>query len=115
MEKVRGVMLALEALERPYHLSINPPSLGGTAGPQETVDYILMLHSAGFLEKSPKTSTYRLSWAGHEFLESVRDPEIWRKTKDGANKLGSWSVGILAEIAKGFIRAKAAALGLPIG
>ena len=75
MEKVRSVMLALEKEEGPLILTLDMPAIEGTASPQETVEYILMLHSAGFLD-CPKRSVYRISWAGHEFLDSVRDPEI---------------------------------------
>ncbi len=53
-----------------------------------------------------------LTWQGHEFLENIRDPEIWRKTKAGAAKVGSFSLGIVGEIAKAAIVAKAQSLGL---
>ncbi|MBN8815296.1 MAG: DUF2513 domain-containing protein [Sphingomonas sp.] len=114
MDKVRGVMLALEAKTGPFVLTYDTPSMGGTDDGAETVEYIVLLHSGGFLE-STQRNVYRLSWAGHEFLDSVRDPEIWRQTKDGAAKIGSWSITLLGELAKGFLRAKAASLGLPIG
>lgn len=78
------------------------------------VGYIQLLLSGGLLESSQR-SVYRISWAGHEFLDSVRDPEIWRKTKDGATKVGSWSLKLLGEMATGFVRAKAVELGLPLG
>jgi hypothetical protein len=25
----------------------------------------------------------RLTWDGHEFLDAIRDPEVWRRTKEG--------------------------------
>lgn len=53
-----------------------------------------------------------LTWAGHEFLDNVRDPEIWRTTKSGAAKLGSYSIGLLADLAKAALTAKAKSLGL---
>jgi hypothetical protein len=28
----------------------------------------------------------RLTWQGHEFLETVRDPEVWARTKEGAKR-----------------------------
>jgi len=114
MDKVRGVMLAIEEMPGPFAMTHDTEAMGGTRDGRETVEYIVMLHSAGYLESSQR-SVYRISWAGHEFLDSVRDPEIWRKTKEGAGKVGSWSVGLLAELAKGLIRAKAADLGLPLG
>lgn len=41
-----------------------------------------------------------LTWNGHEFLDAVRDPDIWRKTKDGASRIGSAGIELLWEIAK---------------
>lgn len=41
-----------------------------------------------------------LTWSGHEFLDSVRDPEVWDKAKEGASKAGSASVEFMWEIAK---------------
>ncbi|WP_126941637.1 DUF2513 domain-containing protein, partial [Xanthomonas sp. BRIP62409] len=57
---------------------------------------------------------WRITSDGHDFLDSVRDPEIWRKTKSGAGQLGSWTVRMLAEMASGYVRAKAKDLGLPL-
>ncbi len=49
--------------------------------------------------------TYRrLTWAGHEFLDSIRSPEVWSKTKNGAEAAGGFTVDLLKDIAKGFIR-----------
>jgi hypothetical protein len=114
MDKVRGVLLALEADDQPFFMTYDTPALGGTDDGGETVEYIMLLHSAGFLESSQR-SVYRLTWAGHEFLDSVRDPDIWRQTKEGAGKVGSWSMKLLGELAAGYAKAKAIQLGLPIG
>lgn len=46
----------------------------------------------------------RLTWAGHEFLDDIRDPEVWRATKDGAQKVGSFSLDVLSALAKGFLK-----------
>lgn len=113
MDKVRSVMLALEANGGPFMMTTDTPALGDTDDGRETVEYILMLQSAGYLESSQR-HVYRITWAGHEFLDSVRDPEIWRKTKEGANKMGSWSMKLLGEMAIGFARMKAQELGLPV-
>ncbi|MFZ1741425.1 MAG: DUF2513 domain-containing protein [Pontixanthobacter sp.] len=78
-----------------------------------TLGHLSMLMSAGFVDE-PSKNQLRITWSGHEFLDKVRDPEIWSKTKAGAAKLGSWSVKVLGEMASGYIRLKAAELGLPI-
>ena len=47
-----------------------------------------------------------LTWRGHEFLDSIRDPEIWRETKDGAKKIGGLSIELIGELAKGLLKKK---------
>ena len=47
-----------------------------------------------------------LSWRGHDFLNDIRDPEIWRKTKERAKGVANVGVGFLWEIAKAEIRSK---------
>ena len=68
-----------------------------------------LLFKKGFLRKTPQTLGYSvcvsgLTWEGYDFLDSVRDPEIWRKTKAAGEKVGGWTVGILADYAKGLIK-----------
>ena len=41
-----------------------------------------------------------LSWEGCEFLDTVRSPEVWRRTKEAAGKVGGVSIAVLADIAK---------------
>jgi hypothetical protein len=45
-----------------------------------------------------------ITWKGHEYINLVRDPKIWKKTKDGVKGLGSFSLELLGELAKGFIK-----------
>lgn len=47
-----------------------------------------------------------ISWTGHDFFDSVRDPEIWKQTKEGAEKAGGFTVDILTALARGFIKEK---------
>ncbi len=57
----------------------------------------------------------KLTWNGHEFLEAVRDPEIWRRAKEGAKKVGSASIDFLWEAAKAYARHLAKEkLGFPL-
>lgn len=46
----------------------------------------------------------RLSWSGHDFVDSVRSPEVWAKTKKGAEAAGGFTVDLLKDLAKGFIK-----------
>ncbi len=47
-----------------------------------------------------------LSWAGHELLGSVRDPDIWRNTKAALAKSGEWTIATMARVAQSLLFAK---------
>lgn len=47
-----------------------------------------------------------LTWDGHDFLDTIRDPDIWRQTKEGAKKAGGFSLELLGDLAKGLIKKK---------
>lgn len=47
---------------------------------------------------------HRLTWDGHDFADSVRSPEVWDKTKSGALAAGGFTVDLLKDLAKGFIK-----------
>lgn len=42
---------------------------------------------------------YSITWKGHEFLDNIRDPQVWTKTKSIANKFTSVSVSFISSIA----------------
>lgn len=113
MDTVRELLLWMEA--KPdglftYH------DLPGFPDFESTIEYVQLLTSGGFLTAPTGTTrSFRMTWEGHDFLDKTRDEEVWSKTKAGAAKLGSWSVKILSDLASGFIKQKAAELGLPLG
>ena len=47
-----------------------------------------------------------ITWKGYEYLETVRDPELWKKTKEGAKKIGSFGFDTIMDLAKGLIKEK---------
>ncbi|WP_346033552.1 DUF2513 domain-containing protein [Erythrobacter westpacificensis] len=110
MDLIREILLWMENQDDDAFFFIHIPDFGRH---EDTIGHVLMLKSAGFLYESQK-GVLRMSWEGHEFLDKVRDEEIWRKTKEGANKMESWSVKLLGELATGYIKLKAAELGLPL-
>ncbi|UMA67234.1 DUF2513 domain-containing protein (plasmid) [Roseivivax marinus] len=48
----------------------------------------------------------RLTMAGHEYLDTIRDEEVWRRTKEGARAVGSFSLATLGALARGLVREK---------
>ena len=86
---------------------------------EEVSYHVELLSEAGFLEAYDLTTLdgyewrpKRLTYEGHEFLDTVRDPEIWRDTKEAAKKIGSSSVEVLFEIGKNFVKQKLAEHGV---
>ena len=45
-----------------------------------------------------------ISWAGHDFIDSVRDPETWKKTKAGAAAAGGFTFDLVKDLAKGLVK-----------
>ena len=41
-----------------------------------------------------------ISYEGHEFIEKIREPKIWKKTKDISSKAGAFSIKLLGTIAE---------------
>lgn len=79
---------------------------------QDTIKYTLMkLSETKYLKSDPEVvnndlvyfSTGMLTWEGHEFLDTIRDKEVWSKTKTVVNKLESVSIGILSRIGTGVL------------
>ena len=113
MDLIREILLAREEdrqiqTEEPTDVVAYNVALLNDAG---LVDAIISEHAGvprGF-------SIARLTWAGHDFLDSTRDATIWNKAKERILKPGvSWTFSILVE----FLKAEAqrrlgSALGLP--
>ena len=59
---------------------------------------------ASTLQKRYDLIITRLTHSGHEYLDLIRDDKIWAKTKDGAYAVGGFSIELLADLAKGFVK-----------
>lgn len=68
-----------------------------------------LLGQSGFLEVQKGCTpndwlAIHMTAAGHEYLDTIRDSEVWRRTKEGADSIGSWSIETLSTLGRGFIR-----------
>lgn len=55
---------------------------------------------------------FRLTWAGHDFADSIDDETLWKKAKEHVIKPGaSWSFGVLGEWLKMEMKTR---LGIPL-
>lgn len=47
-----------------------------------------------------------ITWEGHQFLDNIRDNDVWSKTKDSVKSLSSVSLSVLSSVATSVINKK---------
>lgn len=113
MNLIRELLLYLEAFDmggKPAEILSHQKTegLSELCSPDELEYHYNQLISAGYIDG--KLVGYggllfrSLTWDGHEFLDAVRDKEIWELTKNAADKVGGAGVEIIFDIAKGFAK-----------
>lgn len=114
MGLMRLLLLKLEELDEDgqsiYHYSSDDLQIDGYTWPQVNYHYDLAV-KAGLVDMGGSGIMNgilfrRLTWAGHDFVDAVRDEDIWNKTKEGALAAGGFSFDLVKDLAKGFIRKK---------
>lgn len=96
-DTIRAILLKLEAAET-AHTTLTLDQVDGIA-PQEAGYHMMLLKDAGLIEANIlKSSTgdgaiatalaRRLTFAGHEFLDQIRDPTLWGKIKSTVKEKG---------------------------
>ena len=114
MDLIRELMLKLEAMHRKpgvvEELFAGEGEMIIEGYSADEIDYHLsLIVEAGFLAThgtmlSGAVLFDRLTWAGHDFVGSGRSPEVWAKTKKGAEAAGGFTVDLLKDLAKGFLK-----------
>ncbi|KVN98184.1 DUF2513 domain-containing protein [Burkholderia ubonensis] len=116
MDLIRELLLKLEALpmqprDVAYIYSDVVPVDGYHA---DQIDYHLqLLEQAGLVDAGglgggdgPGIAFSRLSWAGHDFLDAVRSPDVWDRTTHAATAAGGFTVELLMFAAKTYLEGK---------
>lgn len=114
MGLIRLLLLELEELDldgqSTYHYRSHDFQIDGYTWAQVNYHYDLAeeagLVFAGQNSVSNGFLFRRLTWGGHDFVDAVRDEDIWNKTKEGALAAGGFSFDLVKDLAKGFIRKK---------
>jgi hypothetical protein len=120
MDLMRDLLLHIEQdtrLDGMRFIGFEPSELGAPdRSPEELGYHLAMLIEEGFVDGLGRIDIQtlpairKLTWKGHEFLDDIRDPDIWSKTKERAKGIGSVGVQFIWEIAKAEIKKR---LGLP--
>jgi Hypothetical protein (DUF2513) len=114
MDLIRELLLKLEALPMRRGGAVSmPPDDEEIAVPGYDSDqigyHLRQIRKAGFIDEGGTRPMVgigfrSLTWAGHDFLDSVRDPEIWAKTKKGPAEAKGFTFDLLRDLAKGLIK-----------
>jgi hypothetical protein len=111
MDYVRDLLLKIEVEPVSIENSSDLLPAGASDEDLQRLNYHLemMIDEAGFIKAIESHSlsdqqwlNLQLTWHGHEFLETVRDPEVWKRTKDGAKKAGNFGLSFVVELAKAY-------------
>lgn len=114
MDLLRLLLLTLEELDQDgqsiYHFTDVDFSIDGYSWEQVVYHFDLAVES-GLVDQGGSGVMNgilfrRLTWSGHDFVDAVRDDEIWKRTRQGAAAAGGFSLELLKDLAKGFIRKK---------
>jgi hypothetical protein len=112
---IRDLLLKLEAMhDRPFATWMVYPhddKLAVEGYTAEQIGHALeLIVESGLIHTQPSAEFSadgalmfkRLSWECCEHLDDVRDPEVWRRTKEGASKIGGASLSFAWEMAKAY-------------
>lgn len=115
MDLIRKLLIQVEGGQRSFQtldketaeiLGADP---GEALSKEETANlahHLDLLQDAGFVEFTRASGgiwiVTRMTWKGHEFIDSVRDGEVWKWVKQGGAKIGNASVALMWELAKAY-------------
>lgn len=115
MDLIRELMLRLEAYPMGvggvHHFQADDEELAVPGYSYNEIDHhLMMIVRAGFVETAADAPLsggilfQSLTWPGQDFVDSVRDPEIWAMTKQGIEKAKGFTVELMVELAKGLVK-----------
>ena len=116
-EIARDILLRVEAEQ-------TSPGWTWSIGPDDFVQYYMArkLREAGLLlgDDIPSQDTnepdyieiQELTFAGHEFLNTIRDPAAWKAIGKAAATIGNASVAVLVDLGKAYVQTELRKRGL---
>ncbi len=110
MDLIRDLLMRIEkAPTKPKSLELVDPK--DEAEATRVLEHLKLLEEAGFIKGQPMSMhgyhllfDIELTWSGHDFVDAVRDPELWQKTKKSAEGVKGFTVDLLKDLAKGLIK-----------
>ena len=125
MDLIRDILLAVEAKPDPKPVRMKEFEVPNHPDSSPRRKHFVMMAGAGFFDcevTRSKTNPARiydvlvfdLSWSGHDYLDAIRDPKIWKGVKKKTGEIGNSSFEFVVEIAKGLAKQQLKNIGLDI-
>jgi hypothetical protein len=117
LELVRTILLAMEAVPADEH----PPNPFQIDSYSDAMvgHHVHLMGTAGLLKTANTTTTsdmnsqampLEVTWAGHDFIDTMRSQEVWEQTKQALKDAGGGGFSIMLEfgkkVAEGFMKKK---------
>ena len=100
---IRAMLLKIEASNE--HHFVLKRTLSKTDEEKKREYHLEILSDKGFVHFD--RDVFRLTSAGHDFLDAVRDDSIWKKTKETIKSSGgNATIEIVKSLALGFLKEK---------
>jgi hypothetical protein len=101
---IRALLFEAEASDQPVLLA----TLAAKPDPERLKRHMhaKWLSDAGLFEEV-NPGVFRITNQGHDYLAAIRDEGVWKRTKDVAAGLGGVTLGIMKDIAVGYLRQEA--------
>lgn len=106
LDLVKSILLAIEADEEADGRKWVTLGRIDDYSPEQVHYHVGLLHEAGLVKAlcipdnlgPPRWQPERLTWYGHEFLDSARNETLWAEAKKQMKNMGNFSFQILSQI-----------------
>ena len=108
LDLVRKIMESLEMI--PAGAPVTTFNVEVEADATTVLEHLALMINAGLLEgeswpnaEMPDGGNFfieRITWSGHDFLDSARSEEVWQKTKARLKSAGGWTFALVLELLK---------------
>ena len=116
MDLVRELLLKLADADRPLKFSdLVAGRKEGSPDYSIAAYHMRMLVEEAGLVRGIDASSFggedwlelRLTWHGQDFVDTFRSPTVWDYAKAGATRAGGFSIDLLVDLGKAYLRAEA--------
>ena len=103
---IRKILFGLEESDDWLHI-LPATSLDASAEEHQERYLLDLMGDQGFVAGVGESS-FRMTSQGHDFLDAIRDDNIWNKTKVGAVQVGGMTIGMMKDLAVAYLKQEAA-------